>query len=86
VTSDEHFTADGTLIESWASRKSFARKDGGDGSKRQEAKQDDPGNPTVDYGEKSNATRRTKARPIRRACSTARRAARKPSSVLAGMC
>lgn len=28
--SDEHFTADGTLIESWASLKSFVRKDGGD--------------------------------------------------------
>jgi transposase len=27
-TSDEHFTADGTLIESWASLKSFTRKDG----------------------------------------------------------
>lgn len=31
-TSDEHFTADGTLIESWASLKSFVRKDGADGS------------------------------------------------------
>src|SRR5580698_9697116 len=48
-TSDEHFTADGTLIEAWASRKSFVRKDGGDGPKMQEAKKDDPGNPTVDY-------------------------------------
>jgi len=27
-TSDEHFSADGTLIESWASLKSFTRKDG----------------------------------------------------------
>jgi transposase len=32
-TSDEHFTADGTLIESWASLKSFVRKDGGDQKK-----------------------------------------------------
>jgi IS5 family transposase len=33
--SDEHFTVDGTLIEAWASQKSFRRKDGnddGDGS------------------------------------------------------
>ena len=33
--SDEHFTVDGTLIEAWASQKSFQRKDGsdkGDGS------------------------------------------------------
>ena len=26
--SDEHFTVDGTLIEAWASQKSFQRKDG----------------------------------------------------------
>src|ERR1044071_2559111 len=32
-TSDEHFTADGTLIESWASLKSFVRKDGSDDKK-----------------------------------------------------
>jgi transposase len=35
VMSDEHFTVDGTLIEGWASQKSFQRKDGdtdGDGS------------------------------------------------------
>jgi transposase len=52
-TSDEHFTADGTLIESWASLKSFTRKDGGDEKKIQAAKHDDPGNPTVDFrGEK----------------------------------
>ena len=29
--SDEHFSADGTLIEAWASQKSFQKKDGGDG-------------------------------------------------------
>jgi transposase len=29
--SDEHFSVDGTLIEAWASQKSFQRKDGGDG-------------------------------------------------------
>jgi transposase len=52
-TSDEHFTADGTLIESWASLKSFVRKDGADARKIREAKDDDPGNPTVNFhGEK----------------------------------
>jgi transposase len=52
-TSDEHFTADGTLIESWASLKSFVRKDGGDQKKVAAAKEDDPGNPTVNFqGEK----------------------------------
>lgn len=52
-TSDEHFTADGTLIEAWASLKSFVRKDGGDAPKVQSAKAEDPGNPTIDFrGEK----------------------------------
>jgi transposase len=30
LMSDEHFTVDGTLIEAWASQKSFQRKDGND--------------------------------------------------------
>jgi transposase len=52
-TSDTHFTADGTLIESWASLKSFVRKDGKDAKKVQEAKDNDPGNPTINFhGEK----------------------------------
>jgi transposase len=52
-SSHEHFTADGTLIESWASMKSFVRTDGADAKKVQDAKDDDPGNPTVDFhGEK----------------------------------
>jgi transposase len=29
LLSDEHFTVDGTLLEAWASQKSFQRKDGG---------------------------------------------------------
>ena len=32
---DEHFTVDGTLIESWASQKSFQTNDGGDDNPRQ---------------------------------------------------
>lgn len=52
-TSDEHFTADGTLIESWASLKSFVRKDGADRAKVASAKDEDPGNPTINFhGEK----------------------------------
>lgn len=52
LTSDEHFTVDGTLIEAWASLKSFQAKDG------KQNPPDDPGNPTVDFhGEKrSNET------------------------------
>lgn len=48
-TSDEHFTADGTLIEAWASLKSFVRKDGADAQKVQAAKDDDPGNPMINF-------------------------------------
>lgn len=53
LLSDEHFSVDGTLIEAWASQKSFQRKDG-----NEKAPPDDPGNPTVDFhGEKrSNET------------------------------
>lgn len=53
LMSDEHFTVDGTLIEAWASLKSFQRKDAPVNRDR-----DDPGNPTVDFhGEKrSNQT------------------------------
>ena len=53
LLSDEHFTVDATLIEAWASLKSFRRKDGGDNPPP-----DDPGNPTVNFhGERrSNAT------------------------------
>src|SRR4029078_1482706 len=47
LTSDEHFTVDGTLIEAWASLKSFQRKD------QKNTPPDDPGNPSVDFhGEK----------------------------------
>lgn len=48
-TSDAHFTADGTLIESWASLKSFLRKDGTDARSVEKAKEDDSGNPTIDF-------------------------------------
>jgi transposase len=48
LLSDEHFTVDGTLIEAWASLKSFQKKAG-----RQSDQDDDPGNPTVNFhGEK----------------------------------
>jgi transposase len=33
LTSDEHFSADGTLLKAWASQKSFRRKDGNDADK-----------------------------------------------------
>ena len=50
TSSSEHFTVDGTLIEAWASLKSFKKK----GAKDDDAPPpDDPGNPTVNFhGEK----------------------------------
>ena len=64
-TSDQHFTADGTLIEAWASLKSFVRKDGKDRKQVQSAKDDDPGNPTINFhGEKrTHATHRSTTDP-----------------------
>jgi transposase len=44
LLSDEHFTVDGTLLESWASLKSFRPKDD-----ESSTPPDDPGNPTVDF-------------------------------------
>jgi hypothetical protein len=32
--SGEHFSVDGTLIEAWASQKSFRAKDGGDNERQ----------------------------------------------------
>jgi transposase len=59
LTSDEHFTVDGTLVEAWASLKSFQRKEG------KNPPPDDPGNPTVDFhGERrSNQTHESTTDP-----------------------
>ena len=53
LLSDEHFTVDGTLLQAWASHKSFQPREGGPTDPP-----DDPGNPSVDFrGQKrSNAT------------------------------
>ena len=59
LLSDEHFTVDGTLIEAWASLKSFRRTDA------PPAPPDDLGNPTVNFhGERrSNATHASTTHP-----------------------
>ena len=59
LLSDEHFSVDGTLIEAWASHKSFQRKN------QPTPPPDDPGNPTVDFhGEKrSNDTHESTTDP-----------------------
>ena len=62
LTSDEHFTVDGTLIEAWASLKSLRPK-GEKPSAR--TPPDDPGNPSVDFhGERrQNATHQSTTDP-----------------------
>ena len=47
LLSDEHFTVDGTLIEAWAGQKSFKRRDSK--AADQPPKDEDPGNPSVDF-------------------------------------
>jgi len=61
LLSDEHFTVDGTLIEAWASQKSFKKKSETAGA----PPPDDPGNPTVNFrGEKrSNETHQSTTDP-----------------------
>jgi len=60
LTSDEHFTVDGTLLEAWASLKSFQAKEG-----KPSPPPDDPGNPSVNFrGERrSNETHASKTDP-----------------------
>ena len=62
LMSDDHFSVDGSLIEAWASLKSFRPK-GEDKDKRKPP--DDPGNPSVNFrGEKrSNETHESKTDP-----------------------
>jgi transposase len=65
LLSDEHFTVDGTLLEAWASQKSFQRQD-----HARRPSDDDPGNPTVNFhGERrSNATHASTTDPDSRLC------------------
>ena len=60
LLSDEHFTVDGTLVEAWASQKSFQKKDAEPGPPPE-----DRGNPTVNFhGEKgSNETHQSTTDP-----------------------
>ena len=57
LTSDEHFTVDGTLLEAWGGAKSFRRKD-----EKDSAAPDDSGNPTVNFHSEKrvNATHESK--------------------------
>lgn len=61
LVSSEHFSVDGTLIEAWASLKSFKRKDG----TSPPPDDDDKGNPTVNFHgeERSNDTHESTTDP-----------------------
>jgi transposase len=62
LISNDHFTVDGTLIEAWASLKSFQKKED---DKEDRNDDGDPGNPSVDFhGEKrSNKTHESTTDP-----------------------
>ena len=81
--SDDHFTVDGTLIEAWASLKSFRPK----GEDRREIKdQGDRGNRWVDFhGEKrSNETHESKTDPD--SLSDTQGAGKRSEALLRGPC
>src|SRR5215831_16615859 len=60
LLSDEHFSVDGTLIEAWASQKSFQKKEGGDSGNRTGG-----GNGNADFHgqERTNDTHESKTDP-----------------------
>jgi len=60
LTGDEHFIVDGTLLEAWASLKSFQSKEC-----QPAPPLDDPGNPTVNFRgqQRSNQTHESKTDP-----------------------
>lgn len=78
---DEHFTVDGTLLDAWASLKSFQPKD-----KQDAPPPDDSGNPTVESTERSAPTKRTNRSPIRTHCWHAMATARSPSRGTTAIC
>jgi hypothetical protein len=61
LLSHEHFTVDGTLLEAWASHKSFVAKD----ESGTVPDDEDPGNPTVNFRDepRSNATHESRTDP-----------------------
>ncbi len=65
LVSEEHFTVDGTLIQSWASLKSLRPRAAGDRPVSAGAADADPGNPTVNFhgAQRTNATHRSVTDP-----------------------
>ena len=81
IISAEHFTVDGTLIEAWASLKSFRKKGR---SRRTGGRLTIPAIQRWTFTARSGATRRTSRRPTRKRSSRARAPARSPSSATPG--
>jgi transposase len=80
LLSQDHFSVDGTLIEAWASLKSFRQKDS-----HGEPSSEDPGNPSVNFhGERrSNQTHESTSDPMRG--WRERATARNPNCAIAAM-
>jgi transposase len=70
--SDEHFTVDGTLIEAWASQKSFRRKDGVSHPERVEK--------SIFTGRSGRTTRMNRRPILKHGCSRNPEAARRSSA------
>lgn len=82
LLSDEHFTVDGTLIEAWASHKSFKRKD----ALTQRLRRTIRATPASISMASGAATPPTNRPPIPRPVWPARVQARRPSSVTPDTC
>jgi transposase len=81
LMSDEHFTVDGTLLEAWASQKSFKPKGTDD-----RTPPDDPKNPTVNFHGRPVGTTRMRRRPIPTPASIKKAAGTKRSWRISGTC
>jgi len=70
LVSEDHFSVDGTLIQSFASTKSLRPVDSADTKVSDGADDDDPGNPTVNFRDqkRSNQTHRSLVDPDARLC------------------
>ena len=85
LLSSEHFSVDGTLIEAWASMKSFVPKDGGNAPPAKTGAAAAGATPSATSMARSARTTRIPRPPIpTRACS-ARVPARRPSSATWGI-
>ncbi len=85
LLSSEHFSVDGTLIEAWASMKSFVPKDGGDPPSGQGPMAAVDATPSATSMAKSARTTRIPRPPTRTPGCSARAPARRPSFVTWGI-